>query len=201
MPKVLTETPEDKETGVGVLAAVCAAWSEGQPDTAAALLRSKYPFSPSCNAGRRYSERQCMKVFLRDGFIDRYSGEKLVFPGTLRLLSKLFPVEFPFNTNWKMDACHIAFWELFPTIDHVVPVARDGPDTETNLVSTSMLRNSAKANFTLAELGWHLLPPGSPLAWDGLTGWFLRQAEQDQSILADAYLRRWHAAAQVAISK
>lgn len=93
-----------------------------------------------------------MVVFTRDGFVDRYSGDLLVFPGTLRLLAKLLPHEFPFHSNWKADACHPAFWQLFPTIDHVVPVSRGGADADSNWMSTSMLRNSAKANLTLEEL-------------------------------------------------
>lgn len=51
-----------------------------------------------------------------------------------------------------MSECHIVYWELFPTIDHIVPVARGGRNSEENWVSTSMLRNSAKFNGTLEEL-------------------------------------------------
>lgn len=82
-----------------------------------------------------------------DGFLDRYSGTKLVHPGVLRILSVLLPEEFPFHRNWLMTQSHVAFWELFPTIDHRVPVAHGGEDTESNWVSTSMLRNSVKAHW------------------------------------------------------
>jgi hypothetical protein len=136
-----------------------------------------------------------MAVFVRDGFIDRYTGARLVFPGTLRLLSMLFPSEFPFHANWKTDACHIAFWELFPTLDHVVPVSRGGADTEDNLVSTSMLHNSAKANFLLVELGWQLRPPGELADWDGLSGWFVGEVAKNPTLLKQPYLRAWHGAA------
>ena len=133
---------------------------------------------------------------MRDGFIDRYSGKRLVFPGTLRLLSILLPSEFPFHSNWKMDACHFAFWELFPTIDHLIPVSRGGVDKENNWISTSMLRNAAKANFRLEELGWELRPAGNVTDWDGLTGWFLNQARVRSEILSNSYLQQWHAAAK-----
>jgi hypothetical protein len=96
------------------------------------LLRSEYPFVPASPEGRRYTEAQALRVFRRDGFLDRYSGRRLVFPGVLRLLSRLFPEELPFHTNWKMAETHPAYWELFPTIDHVMPVARGGPDGEAN---------------------------------------------------------------------
>jgi hypothetical protein len=139
-----------------------------------------------------------MSVFLRDGFIDRYSGARLVFPGVLRFLSRLLPAEFPFHLNWKMAETHIAFWELFPTIDHVVPIARGGTDAEDNMVSTSMLRNSAKSNWTLEELKWTLVPSGRIQDWDGLTNWFLKYAELHPEHLKDPYLRRWHRAAVAA---
>jgi HNH endonuclease len=134
-------------------------------------------------------------IFIRDGFLDRYSGAKLVFPGALRLLSKLMPEDFPAHPNWKMTESHIVYWELFPTVDHVVPVARGGTDDESNWVTTSMLKNSAKSNWTLNELGWVLLPPGNYTAWDGLLGWFIRYVAKDVRSLDDLYVRRWHKAA------
>jgi hypothetical protein len=60
------------------------------------------------------------------------------------------------SRNWKTDSCHFAFYELFPTIDHVVPISRGGEDEARNRVCTSMLRNAAKANFTIEELGWRM---------------------------------------------
>jgi hypothetical protein len=110
---------------------------------------------------------------MRDGFIDRYSGERLVFPGTLRLLSMRLEDVFPYHPNWKMSETHMAFWELSPTVDHVVPVARGGKDDESNWVTTSMLRNSAKANWTLEELGWQCREIERSPEWDGLLPWFV----------------------------
>ena len=179
-----------------ILARACKAVEEQRPGQASTILATEYPFTPLTNAGRKYSPGQCMKVFVRDGFIDRYSGRRLVFPGTLRLLSLLLPQEFPFHSNWKTDACHFAFWELFPTIDHVVPVSRGGLDREHNWVSTSMLLNAAKANFTLEELGWTLHQPGDANHWDGLTGWFMRQTDLMPELRSNVYLRRWRAAAE-----
>ncbi|MGH8531891.1 MAG: HNH endonuclease [Gammaproteobacteria bacterium] len=89
----------------------------------------------------------------------------------------------------------MVYWELFPTVDHIVPVARGGGDDETNWVTTSMLRNSAKSNWLLEELGWLLVPPGDFRQWDGLLGWFIEFLTRNQSHLADKYIRRWHRAA------
>jgi len=94
-----------------------------------------------------------------------------------------------------MAESHIAYWELFPTVDHIVPLARGGPDDEGNWATTSMFRNSAKSNWTLEELGWTLYPPGEPRDWDGLMGWFLSFAEINPQILQDRYINRWYRAA------
>ena len=91
-----------------------------------------------------------------------------------------------------MTATHQAFWELFPTLDHIVPIARGGEDSDANLVSTSMLRNSAKSNWTLEELGWSLYPPGNMNQWDGLLAWFMSYGEQNEHIITDKYIGRWY---------
>ena len=57
-----------------------------EPAEARTIAREEYPFAPSTNAGRQYSERQCLEVFLRDGFTDRKSGAGLVFAATRQQL-------------------------------------------------------------------------------------------------------------------
>lgn len=178
-----------------VLSDVCVALTDNQLAVAADILRDRYPFVPLANVGRRYTFRQMIAVFTRDGFVDRYSGTRLVFPATLRLISNLLPESFPFHRNGRLDVCHFAFWEMFPTIDHFVPVARGGADDESNWITTSMVRNAAKSAFTLDELGWSLRPPGNIAEWDGLTGWFVDRAKADPAILTDIYFRQWFAAA------
>jgi hypothetical protein len=169
----------DKAT---VLGEVCTALSDGRADDAAAILHDRYPFVPFANAGRRYSVRQMLAVFTRDGFVDRYSGVRLVCPATLRLISRRLPEQFPFQRNWRADTCHFGYWELCPTIDHMSPVSRGGADDESNWITTSMVRNAAKSIFTLDELGWSLHPPGNIAEWDGLVGWFLDQADANCTI-------------------
>lgn len=179
---------EDKSA---VLADVCVALTAKQLADAADILRQRYPFVPLVNVGRHYSVRQMLGVFERDGFIDRYSGSRLVLPATLRLISRRLPEQFPFHRNGRFDTCHFAFWELFPTIDHLVPIARGGADDESNWITTSMVRNAAKCTLTLDELGWSLWPPGNDGEWDGLVGWFIDQAKADRTILDDVYFRQW----------
>ena len=177
-----------------VVARVCEKLAAGDVGAAKAIARDEYPFESAESAGRKYSEHQMMAIFTRDGFVDRYSGKRLILPGALRLLSKLLPEEFPFHSNWKMSESHIMWWELCPTVDHVEPVARGGKDDESNWVTTSMLRNSAKANWTLAELGWTLLPEEQLSKWDGLTNWFLAFLAREGQ-WRDPYIRRWELAA------
>ncbi|MBL0210859.1 MAG: HNH endonuclease [Holophagaceae bacterium] len=177
---------------VNTIKSVCDLLITGHHNDAKCILNSEYPFSYVKPNKRAYTPKECMDVFVRDGFIDRYSGARLIFPGTLRLIHKVIPSEFPFHTNWKMSKTHIAFWELSPTIDHVVPVARGGQDVIENWVATSQLRNSSKSNWLLEELGWQLLPPGDISNWDGLTSWFMEYITSNPEHLTDSYIRTWH---------
>src|SRR5688500_18562286 len=139
---------------VDVIREACLALAQHN-DVAAArdLLRRHYPFTACSPSKRSWTRVEALRIYLRDGCVDRYSGQRLVFPGIFRVLSKLLPEEFPAHRNWRMSETHIAYWTLIPTIDHVVPVARGGIDNESNWVTTSMLRNSAKSCWTLQELG------------------------------------------------
>jgi hypothetical protein len=104
-----------------------------------------------------------LRTFYRDGFLDRYSGVKPVHLGALRALSVIVP-----EGSLRMSQSHFASWELFPTIDHLLPVGRGGADDESNWMSWSLLRNSAKAHWALGELGWELSHPattGSGTGW------------------------------------
>lgn len=181
-----------------VISTICKTLENEGTKKAEALLRANYPFKEIKKEKRQYTPYQSTAVFIRDGFIDRYSGKRLIFPPVLRLLSMKMPKAFPYHSNWKMSDCHIAYWELFPTVDHVVPVSRGGKDIEDNWVTTSMLRNSAKANWMIEELGWKLLPPGSFTQWDGMLKWFIQYYKKIN--LKDVnYLKTWHNAAVKAL--
>ena len=80
---------------------------------------------PAAGKRRNRSIRTDLAIYRRDGFIDRYSGRRVVFPGTLRLISLLFPAEFPIDPNWNGNP---ALYRLCPTIDHIVPLMRGGTE-------------------------------------------------------------------------
>lgn len=174
-----------------VLGRVVAAVDARGLEAGRAELVAGYPFTSIEKSPRRYTERMLLAVYYRDGFVDRYSADRLVHPGVLRVLSALYPEDFPAHPNWAMARTHFAYWELFPSLDHVVPVSRGGADGESNWVTTSMLRNSAKAHWTLDELGWSLCPPGDRREWDGLSGWFVDYVAAYPELRESPYVARW----------
>ncbi len=146
---------------------------KGDEQEAGKVIKAEYPFAPVSREERRYTPLEMMEQFFRDGFIDRYSGERLINPGMLRVLSQKLPDEFPYQAHWKTDECHMAYWDYQPTIDHIVPIALGGADAPENWATTSMRNNSAKSNFTLEQLGWSLKEKGNLKEWDGLSREFL----------------------------
>jgi hypothetical protein len=177
------------------IAEVCTALKNGSRNQAVTVLRRDYPFAPNPITKRKYGLLDSTRIWVRDGFIDRYTAERLIFPPVLRILSVELPEEFPFHPNWKTEFTHPAYWELAATIDHLVPISRGGHDHESNWATTSMARNSAKGNWTLDELGWTLQLPGIFRDWDGLVHWFVEYTDSRPRLLADASIRQWRRAA------
>lgn len=181
-----------------VIAEVCSALASGVVEQAISIAKRDYPFVPEPIVKRKYGPIESTRLFIRDGFIDRYTGERLIFPPVLRVLFSALPAEFPYHPNWKTDLTHPSYWEIGASVDHLIPVTRGGADDESNWMTTSMARNFAKSNWTLKELGWSLYPAGDLSNWDGLIGWFL-QYTSDHPELLMASLKGWHKAAKQAL--
>lgn len=164
----------------------------GKMESAGEVIKTEYPFKKLISTGRNYTDKQKMAQFRRDGFIDRYSGQKLLNPGLLKVLSYYMPDEFPYHAHWKMEECHNAYWEFVPTVDHIYPVALGGADSEENWATTSMLHNSIKNNWTLEQLQWQLYDAGNFEEWDGLTGLFVELVDANSTLLEDAYIKKWY---------
>jgi len=174
---------------------VCEFISHADLTKATKTLSLEYKFTPTGeNKSRNYNHFEKLQVFLRDGFTDRYSGTKLIFPPVLKILSTEIPQDFPYHKNWKPDKCHIAYWELIPTIDHIIPVSRGGPDEFDNWVCTSQLRNSIKSNWLLEEIGWQLHSPRNINDWDGMLYWFIEHINKNKFHLTDNYIKPWYRA-------
>ncbi len=149
---------------------VCEALGKGDKQDAGELVRSRYPFDPPVERRRSITKLDRTRVFLRDGFIDRYSGDRLFFPPVLEVISMSIPDDFPSHPNGKFTECHVAHWELYSSVDHLVPLVRGGAHDMDNWVTTSMMRNLIKSHWKLEDLGWKLLPSGLLDEWDGMLG-------------------------------
>ena len=180
------------KSAVEIIENVCEALAANRPVEAEQILREHDPFIPIKKTKSNISCKNKVETFLRDGFVDRYSNERLIFPGTLLLISNKLSESFPYHPNWKMSECHMAYWKLYPTVDHIVPIARGGKNDETNWITTSQLRNSAKANWKIDELNWKKYRIEEINKWDGMTRWFLDLIDRDKSPLATPAMREWY---------
>lgn len=181
--------PNDK---CNVISDIATMLLENDKATAKNIICQEYPHSYCEIEKRSYTMMQKMNQFISDGFIDRYTGKKLLNPGILKVISHYFPDDFPYQSHWKMTDTHIAYWELVPTIDHIYPIAKGGKDDEKNWVTTSMKNNSIKSNYTIDEIQWRLYPKGNISDWDGLTSVLFELVNNDKELLKDAYIRNWY---------
>ena len=181
-----------------MISKVCNDIENGHLNNARLQANAAWPFSPQIAVKRSITSKQLMALWLRDGFIDRYTGQRLLFPGALHLLSELMPQEFPYHKNWKLDQCHTIYYELYPSHDHIQAAALGGSNNLDNLVTCSMLVNAKKGHWTIDQLGWMLLSAGRVSEWDGQTAWFMRMVETSPSLLnTHKSIAKWHKVARV----
>lgn len=89
---------KDRSTVMSDIAAMLLA---GNKAAAKAIICQEYPHTYYEIEKRAYTMALKMNQFISDGFIDRYTGEKLLNPGTLKILSNYFPNEFPYQPTGK----------------------------------------------------------------------------------------------------
>jgi hypothetical protein len=70
-----------------IVSRICDALKRDDIEQARSVLVTQYPFNPIEKSSRQYTPLEMTRIFLRDGFIDRYKSNKLVFPPALRLIS------------------------------------------------------------------------------------------------------------------
>ena len=167
---------------------------KGEKEYAKKTIQQQYPFVPIQKRKRRYSVKEMMRQFFQDGFIDRYSGTRLINPGLLRVMSVNMADVFPYHPHWKVEECHIAYWEYQPTIDHIFPVSLGGEDEPSNWATTSMAHNLAKGSFTLDQMGWSLKEKGDIQEWDGGSKLFIQLVECDPSLVSVSQIKLYYSA-------
>ncbi len=178
-------------------------WDPRAPLDALPVAADPRGFRPAGSAGRAPKTRRVLdrraelRIFVRDGFRDRYSGKRLVFPGTLLVLAVVLHdvVPYPDPPSARRERTHQMMCELYPVVDHVIPLSRPerlraaglaDPDDPANLVTTSTANNTAKGIALPAEVGWTCLDLPAGEAWDGLSGWFREYLGHDAAPLADS---------------
>lgn len=163
---------ESDDRLVGALVSVVGALLEGRRIDADEQVRAiryvrlqelKRPTLPPATAAR---------VFARDTFTCRYCGVRTIPSVVLRVLSSLYPAEFPYDPHWK--TAHPAYWKITSSVDHIEAGSSGGDWIDpANLVTACWQCNQTKSNVSLEHLGWSAGNPGAE-GWDGLTGLYPR---------------------------
>jgi 5-methylcytosine-specific restriction endonuclease McrA len=106
-----------------------------------------------------FSKRRAADAFLRDRFVCRYCGQRLVPVCLLSVVGHLFPAQVPYVSTYKQGFIHSLYWLIGAEADHIVPCTRGGDWTDPeNHATACVLCNSRKSDWTLDELGWTIQP-------------------------------------------
>ena len=209
----------NNEDSVNVILEVCAALSAGDIERGKEIIITKYPhdknFYKGEKAKRNYNQDSRQKsaftvdpvtvetrnkdqyrlaIFMRDGFIDRYFGGKLIFNGTLRIISYHMPEIFPYISHGRTQLSHQAWWDLLPCVSHITPTKIDGSDGTENLICSSNRLSFQKLDATPEEVGWKVLPAGNLSDWDGTLHWFMDYVAKNPAVLENTYINNCHKA-------
>lgn len=147
---------------------------------------------------RSVSSRNGLRIFHRDNWTCRYTGEKLIFRGYLKCLSILAPSSFPYHKNGRRDVAedgtiysHQVYWSHQPSIDHIVPVAQGGDNSPENLITTAAATNTGLGVGFASKVGLVLTDPIAN-DWNGCVDEFLTLLERFPELLMDAYVAKCH---------
>jgi len=198
---------------------ICLALSDEDKEACREIIRKEYPFDPKAMPRKVPRAEQAsvedllevkqqtrlfwsedhalkMRVFARDGFINRFTGELLIFPAVLRLLSKEFPKELPYQQAWRLGEVHMAYYDLFACTDMLVPTSLGGKEEEGNLITTTMPYVLVRSDSTVEGLGWRLTREGYVDEWDGMSAWYVEYVNQHQDLRKENYFNLWFNAAK-----
>lgn len=147
--------------------------SEGRAAAAEKLAPIAYP-RREVAARAEPSESVVAVAYKRDRFHCRYCGCRVIPTQVMRLISAIFPDDFPYHPNWKGGQTHPAIASRSATLDHVESWALGGTNELENLVCACWICNRVKGDLTLQQLGWELKPIPVDVEWDGLTSYYRR---------------------------
>jgi 5-methylcytosine-specific restriction endonuclease McrA len=150
------------------LHAVVAALTNDDPATARTHMDAIAFHRQEATLRRAPSPQALAQIYDRDRYQCRYCSRKTVLIEVMRLLSDLFPEQFPYHRNWKTSETHQAYWSVSATHDHVVPLSRGGdPLDPSNIVTTCWACNARKSGLRLEDIGFTLREPNDQI-WRGL---------------------------------
>ena len=198
---------------------VCLALSDGNREEGRGLILREYPFDPWARPREVSTKARSpvqkvldareetktfwtedhatkMRVFARDGFINRFTGELLVFPAALRLLSREFPKEMPYQQAWRVGEVHLAYYDLYACANKVVALSRGGKEDGSNLITTTMPYILARSDSTVEEVGWRLTREGYVDEWDGMSSWYVEYVKEHPELRNENYFNMWFNAAK-----
>lgn len=171
---------------------------EGRAKEGEQLVQRHWPHVPRVRRNRSASTLQKIRIFKRDHFCCRYSGDYLFLPAYLVTLSTLWPSIFPAHRNGKAELAHDAYWTHIASLEHVDPIATGGRDSDENWITTSMARNQVRSRYPLETLEWTILPISQCPEWDGGLRNFMKLIDLYPNLLAHpnwgSYLTRWRKA-------
>jgi 5-methylcytosine-specific restriction endonuclease McrA len=172
---VMQKVPPPNDDFPEVLNAVIKALVNGETEEAERALGPISFESHVKEARPSLTKVEQAQIFVRDSFKCRYCGGRVILTPVMRVLSHIFPEQFPYVSSWRSDVTHPALWSRSACIDHVAPGSFGGDwlDPE-NLVTACWPCNARKGDLTLELLDWGLLPIPGPDGWSGLTGSYER---------------------------
>ncbi len=191
---MVTEADDIPDSIAEIARAVAAGKLDLAQNLSVRIAASFSPASPSISPAIKLTCELQVRVFLRDRFTCRYCRRNTVFIPVLRVLSRLYPAELPYQKNWRWSETHPAYWKYAASCDHVVPVARGGTSAIDNLVTSCYMCNSVKQQWLIDELHWQIFPMQNT-DWDGLSGLYGALVEA-AGAGAELYHRRWMRALQ-----
>ena len=192
---------ENKDKNIDVFKQATEYILASQTEEAGSVMREGLPFVPIKKESRSYSADKQMEQFLKDGFIDRYFGTKLINPGMLRILSERLPKKFTFESNGETFESLVIYRDFQPSMDHIEPISRGGKNEPSNWATTSVKGNSAKSIYTLEQLNWRLYPEGDVREWDGLSGLFVELVEKEPELKRIQGVSSWYNATKRVLDK